>query len=169
MCVRRGGVCALGWKLRATSDLAMGNGRWATGNGRMLPGGYAARATMTLELVTNKGQRQKDYHFKHAISPNALVMVRCSTVRILRMLVLRGALQGCHSRKPTAVAAAVEAADFTGLRPDVAGFVDFSEMAAACAEFHWAKWPGSDEWAFICNVCIDTGVIEQRNSYGSKL
>jgi hypothetical protein len=28
VCVRRGGVCALGWKLRATSDLAMGNGRW---------------------------------------------------------------------------------------------------------------------------------------------
>ena len=41
-----------------------------TGDGRMLEGGYAARATMTLTLVTNKGQRQKDYQFlAHLLPP----------------------------------------------------------------------------------------------------
>ena len=50
----------------------------------MLKGGYAARATMMLELVTNKGQRQKDYMFKHSITPNAHQMVRGAPVRLLK-------------------------------------------------------------------------------------
>ena len=136
-----------------------------TGDGRMLEGGYAARATMTLTLVTNKGQRQKDYKFKHSISPNSQIMVRGAPVRLLRQLMLRGALLGCHARRPEAVARLVESPDFTGLTPEDAGFKDWYEMAHTCAELHWAKWQGAEEWALIPNVCVDTGVIQQRTSY----
>ena len=53
------------------------------GEGRELDG-HAAKVTMTLDLATNKGHRQRDYKFKHAITPNARQMVRSAPVRILR-------------------------------------------------------------------------------------
>ena len=139
------------------------------GKGRVLKGGYAARATMTLSLVTNKGQRQKDYKFNHAITPNAHVMVRSAPIRLLRQLMLRGALLGCHQRRPKAVGERVAAADFAGLAPCDAGYDNEYEMARACEELHWAIWVEALEWALIPHVCKETGAIKQCTSYQARM
>ena len=127
-------------------------------------------------------QRTKQHYFeawlfRNAITPNSLVMLRCATVRIVRLLVRVAAFASCYEGYCSdggALRLMAESPGFLGLvaSPDgrVCAYDVFGNvlptahesmvaLVAACRASGWVKAAWAEEWALLPRVCPRTGAF----------
>eukprot|EP00929_Paragymnodinium_shiwhaense_P105036 TRINITY_DN6992_c0_g2_i2.p1 TRINITY_DN6992_c0_g2~~TRINITY_DN6992_c0_g2_i2.p1 ORF type:complete len:624 (-),score=69.78 TRINITY_DN6992_c0_g2_i2:181-2052(-) len=142
------------------------------GRGRQCKGGFAS-ICYVLDLTTNKRHRHRAYEYSTNILPNAEVMLRNATVRLTRMLLLRGAFAGQYTHNEDGLWEYCNSPNFDGVTPEDAyfgeGMTGWLAMVKACRQTGWKLYgPALKEWVLFPAV-ERNGKICQRRSAKAEL